>query len=63
MVAINGKDYAAAGKNLSSVLTEMKYDFRTIAVEINEEIVSKQFYEETIYNFRRKKEEEINPRS
>lgn len=50
MVAINGKDYAVAGKNLSSILTEMKYDFRTIAVEINEEIVSKQFYEETILN-------------
>ena len=28
----------------------MKYDFRTIAVEINEEIVSKKFYEETILN-------------
>lgn len=50
MVAINGKDYAAEGKNLASVLTEMKYDFRTIAVEINEEIVSKKFYEETILN-------------
>ena len=40
----------SVNETLSSVLTEMKYDFRTIAVEINEEIVSKQFYEETILN-------------
>ncbi len=41
MVQINGKAYEAAGKTVGSVIQELEYDVRTIAVELNEEIIPK----------------------
>ena len=41
MVQINGKAYEAAGKTVGSVIQELEYDIRTIAIELNEEIVPK----------------------
>ncbi len=41
MVQINGKAYEAAGKTVESVIQELEYDVRTIAVELNEEIIPK----------------------
>ena len=41
MVQVNGKQYEAAGRTVESFLLELEYDFRTIAVELNEEIIPK----------------------
>ena len=41
MVLINGKKEQAAGKTIAGIVEEYNYDIKTIAVELNEEIVSK----------------------
>ncbi|MBE5913220.1 MULTISPECIES: sulfur carrier protein ThiS [Pseudobutyrivibrio] len=48
MVFLNGKEYELANKTLATVLDDFKFDVRTIAVEINEEIISKTTFNETI---------------
>ena len=48
MVLINGKEEKAAGKSIAGIVEENNYDIRTIAVELNEEIVSKCDYGSTI---------------
>ena len=48
MVFLNGKEYELANKTLATVLDDFKFDIRTIAVEINEEIISKTTFNETI---------------
>lgn len=41
MVLINGKESDVAGKAVLGVIQELNYDLRTIAVELNEEIIPK----------------------
>lgn len=41
MVQINGNEFEAAGKTVESVIQELEYDIRTIAIELNEVIVPK----------------------
>ena len=48
MVYINGCEQAANGKSVVDIINEMNIDIRTIAVELNEEIVSKADYDKTI---------------
>ena len=48
MVKINGENIKADGKNLTEYLQNANYDTRTIVVEINEEIVDKTKYNDTI---------------
>ena len=48
MVYINGCEQAANGKTVVDIINEMNIDKRTIAVELNEEIVSKADYDKTI---------------
>lgn len=48
MVRINGNDTDAAGKTIADYLQIANYDVRTIVVELNEEIVDKTKYNETI---------------
>lgn len=50
MVRINGKDVDAVGIKLSDYLEASGYKPDTIAVEINEEIVPKSIYTDTILN-------------
>lgn len=50
MVKVNGKDENVNGKTLNEFLQLANYDSRTIAVEINEEIISKSDYDKTILN-------------
>ena len=47
MVYINGCEQAANGKSVVDIINEMNIDKRTIAVELNEEIVSKADYDKT----------------
>lgn len=47
LVYINGCEQAAIGKSVADVIEEMDIDIRTIAVELNEEIVSKADYDST----------------
>ena len=47
MVYINGNEQAASGKTVEDIINEMNIDIRTIAVELNEEIVSKADYGKT----------------
>lgn len=47
LVYINGCEQAATGKSVADVIDEMNIDIRTIAVELNEEIVSKADYDST----------------
>ena len=47
MVYINGCEQAANGKSIVDIINEMNIDIRTIAVELNEEIVSKADYDKT----------------
>ena len=47
MVYINGCEQAANGKTVVDIINEMDIDIRTIAVELNEEIVSKADYDST----------------
>ncbi len=48
MVKINGEDVNANGMKLTDYLQTAGYDNKFIAVEINEEIISKSRYAETI---------------
>ena len=48
LVYINGCEQAANGKSIVDIINEMNIDIRTIAVELNEEIVSKADYDKTI---------------
>ena len=41
MVQINGNEFEAADRTVESVIQELEYDIRTIAIELNEEIVPK----------------------
>lgn len=50
MVRINGKDVETDGKTLTEYLQFANYDTRTIVVELNEEIIPKTQYDETILN-------------
>jgi len=47
LVYINGCEQAANGKSVVDIINEMNIDIRTIAVELNEEIVSKADYDST----------------
>ena len=47
LVYINGCEQAANGKSIVDIINEMNIDIRTIAVELNEEIVSKGDYDST----------------
>ena len=47
LVYINGCEQAANGKSIVDIINEMNIDIRTIAVELNEEIVSKADYDST----------------
>lgn len=47
LVYINGCEQAANGKSVVDIINEMNIDIRTIAVELNEEIVSKADYDKT----------------
>jgi sulfur carrier protein len=48
MVKINGKSLDVAGKTLSEFLATTSYNPQIIAVELNEEIVSKSQFDTTI---------------
>ena len=48
MVKINGEELNADGKKLTDYLNEYGFDLRFIAVEINEEIVPKNHYDNTV---------------
>ena len=48
MVKINGKDVDASGITLSEYLERESYNPKTIAVELNEYIVSKDSYIDTV---------------
>ena len=48
MVKINGEPVAAAGKSVSAYLAEAGYDSRAVAVEVNEAILPKADYGQTI---------------
>ena len=48
MVKINGKDQDVSGKTVLEYLEMTKYDPRRIAVELNEEIIPKASYGETV---------------
>lgn len=48
MVKINGEMLDKSGRSVSEVLSEMSISGQRVAVEINEEIVPKAKYDETI---------------
>ena len=48
MVKINGKEEEVVGQSISEYLSNANYDPRTIVIEINEEIISKNQYDDTI---------------
>ena len=48
MLKINGQEMDAAGKSISEYLLSANYEPRQIVVEINEEIIAKERYGETI---------------
>ena len=48
MIKINGKEVEAGGKTLTEYLQLANYDSRTIVIELNEDIVSKTQYDDTI---------------
>lgn len=48
MVRINGEDIAADGMNLKEYLEQNDYNMQRIAVEINEQIVPKAVYADTV---------------
>ncbi len=47
MVKINGKDIETEGKTLTEYLQLANYDINTIVIEVNEEIIPKNQYDET----------------
>ncbi len=44
MVVINGKNADVAGTTILQYLTDEEYNIKTIAVELNEEIISKTYF-------------------
>ena len=48
MVLINGKNTSADGKTVSQYLEEANFNPQTIAVELNEDILPKSQYDETV---------------
>lgn len=48
MVKINGKEQDMVGKTILEMLLAMEYRKETVAVEINEEIISKELFETTL---------------
>ena len=48
MLKINGQEMDAAGKSISEYLLSANYEPRQIVVEINEEIIAKERYGETL---------------
>lgn len=48
MVKINGEMVQADGKNVLEMLADMGYSEKRVAVEINEQIVPKAKYSETV---------------
>lgn len=50
MVHINGEDIAADGMNLKEYLEQNDYNMQRIAVEVNEQIVPKAVYADTVLN-------------
>ena len=48
MVLINGKNTSADGKTVSQYLEEANFNPQTIAVELNEDILPKSQYGETV---------------
>ncbi|MBQ1595313.1 MAG: sulfur carrier protein ThiS [Ruminococcus sp.] len=48
MVLINGKNTSADGKTVSQYLEEANFNPQTIAVELNEDILPKPQYGETV---------------
>ncbi len=50
MVVINGEKVNAVGMKVSEYLEQNGYDLQKIAVELNEEILPKKKYSDTILN-------------
>ena len=50
MVTVNGKDLDVAGQNLAAFLEESGYKPVRIVVEINEEIIPRETYEDITFN-------------
>ena len=50
MVKINGEMLDKNGKSISDILNEMEINIQRVAVELNEEIVPKAKYDDTILN-------------
>ena len=50
MVKINGEMFDKNGKSISDILNEMEINMQRVAVELNEEIVPKAKYDDTILN-------------
>ena len=50
MVKINGEMLDKNGKSISDILNEMEINVQRVAVELNEEIVPKAKYDDTILN-------------
>lgn len=48
MVKINGEMIKADGKNISELLESLEYSEKRVAVELNEEIVPRAKYSETV---------------
>ena len=48
MVKVNGESYEMDGRSVAFMLDSLNYDRTKIAVELNQDIVPKQTYEETI---------------
>lgn len=48
MVKVNGEILSADGKNVLEILKELGYNAKRVAVEINEQIVPKAKYGETV---------------
>lgn len=44
MVVINGENADVAGTTILQYLTDEEYNIKTIAVELNEEIISKTYF-------------------
>ncbi len=50
MVKVCGEKMDVAGKSISTLLDELGYNPKAVAVEIDEEIIPKAEYDETIIN-------------
>ncbi len=50
MVNVSGKEMDIGGMTVKQLLDELKYNEKRVAVEINEVIVPKAVYEDTVIN-------------